>query len=319
MIRRPSLLGFVAAVLTLAAWDPLMAQSTEPTVDTRIDSVAQAVGDRMVLTVTVEHDAGAAVDWPDTLNLGAFEVLSARVMEPQDAGGRLRSSARFTLTTFELGDLELPSFEIAVIGDDGTATVLATDAFDITIESVGLDESGEIRDIKGPLSIPLSPLLVTLWILGSLAALGVVYWLYRRWRARATPALESVPAARQRPAHVVAYEALDQLAASGIIERGKVKAFHIAVSEIIRTYLEDRYGIDALEMATHEVIEAVECVDIKATVRDALAGFLRDCDLVKFAKFQPETAASTAMIPRARALVDETKQVEAVRAAEVAA
>ena len=47
-------------------------------------------------------------------------------------------------TAFQLGKLELPSFDVAV--EDGERLLLPTDGWTVTVETVGLDEGGDIRD-----------------------------------------------------------------------------------------------------------------------------------------------------------------------------
>ncbi len=46
------------------------------------------------------------------------------------------------MVAFELGDLEIPSFDIGVVAPDGSEITLSTDPYLITVQSVGLDEGG---------------------------------------------------------------------------------------------------------------------------------------------------------------------------------
>ncbi len=69
-----------------------------------------------------------------------------------------------------------------------------------------------------------------------------------------------------------------------MLEQGEIKAYHVEVSEIIRRYIEGRYRVDALEMATYEVLQGLEDGGVTLCTRDQFDRFLRDCDLVKFAK-----------------------------------
>jgi len=216
----------------------------------------------------------------------------------------------------------LPSFPVVVTGPDSTSAVsLVTDAWTVTVASVGSDETGDIRDIKGPLSIPKNWLLLVPWILGAAALGGGAYWLYRRAKRRPESVVDAIPAPA-RPPHEVAYEMLDRLAASGLLERGEIKAYYIAVSEIVRRYIEGRYGVDALEMATYEVLQGLETIDVPPASRSQFARFLGDCDLVKFAKYRPDIVACREIVPRARNIVAATRrreapQVQAVEGAEL--
>ncbi|MEJ2239589.1 MAG: hypothetical protein P8X82_14935, partial [Gemmatimonadales bacterium] len=193
------------------------AQQSPPTIRTELDTVEITVGDPLSLTVTVEHDAGSSVVWPDSIDLGSFELLDAALLDPVRDGDRVESTARVDLTAFELGDLEIPSFDVTVLGADSSAVKLSTDGWTVTVASVGLDDSGDIRDIKGPLGMSRNWLLLVPWLLavGALGAIG--YWIYRKYRSSRQVAPEWKPTAPARPPHELAYASLDRLEASGLL------------------------------------------------------------------------------------------------------
>jgi hypothetical protein len=265
---------------------------------------------------TVEHDPGQTVTWATPESLGAFEVLEVQTATPVTTNGRVRTSARYILTAFELGELEIPPIEVSVSGPaDAEPVVVSSNPVTVTVESVGRDDTGDIRGIKPPLEIPRNWLLLAPWVLLALALGALGYWWYRRRRKRAQTVSDlPTPAVPRRPPHVVAYEALDRLAAAGLLERGEIKQYFIDVSEIIRTYLDGRYGIDAMEMITPDVLGELERVAIGQGVFERFVTFFERSDLVKFAKFRPDLPACQEMIPMARQLVDETRAVEAAAA-----
>ena len=296
----------LTALLIALAPGPLRAQA--PRIFTELDTALVSVGDRMALTVRVEHDPAATVVWPDSLALGSVEVLGAELAPPASEGGRSITSARFTMAAFELGDLEIPSFDIQVEMPDGSSNTLSTDPYLITVQSVGLDEGGDIRAIRGPLGLPLSVIYVLPWVLlmALLGALG--YWLWvKRKPSEASPRRSVVI---PRFPHLEAYEALGRLEASDLLERGEIKEYHILASEIIRTYVEGRFGVYALELTTGEVVEGLRSSDLPEDVVEAFGGFASRCDLVKFAKLRPTPLASRGILEAARAFVDQTKPHE---------
>ncbi len=110
-----------------------------------------------------------------------------------------------------------------------------------------------------------------------------------------------------RPPHEIALEALDALERAGLLERGEIKAFHVEVSEIVRTYVEERFTVRALEMTSAEVLDGLWRVGIEGGLLDDFRTFLERCDLVKFAKLRPTPEASGEMLSLARKLVEETR------------
>lgn len=293
--------GVIAVGVWLASVTmPLAAQSTA---STTVDTTHVTVGDRITLTLTVDHSRATGIIWPDSLDLAPFEVLQRTTSGPVDAGETSRSTLMLTLTAFEVGTLEIPSFDVVVTGADGTAETLSSNPVGIEVASVGVDESGDIRDIRGPLTIPLGAFRLLLWILLPLAVAGLLWMAARRLRSRRgeapTPAIGPLP----RPAHVVALEALDALGRAGLLERGQVKEFHIEASEILRAYVSARFGVGAPEMTTYEVGAALAAAQVDARFREGLGAFLDQCDLVKFAKVRPGPDASRQVLALGRRIV----------------
>lgn len=293
----------VAVMLAVAAAFPVPG-AAQSRVVTDVDTTLVTVGDRVTLTVRVEHGSDETVVWPDSLDLAPFEVLAARVEPMRTEGGRAVSGAVLSLTAFELGELEIPSFTLDVLRPDGSREELETDRFGIEVVSVGTEQSGDIHEIRGPLSIPVSALRVALWglLFMLLGAALLVAW--RKWRERHRPQEPSAAGPPPRPAHEVALEALERLGASSLLERGQVKEYHIEASEIVRRYVEERYRVPAPEMTTWEVLDGLERAGVDVGHREALRRFLDPCDMVKFAKVRPTADASRAVLSLGRAFVE---------------
>ncbi len=298
-----------ALLLVVAPGVPAaMAQTGAPAVTATLEPAQMAVGDRARLVIEVEHDAVASVAWPEPETLGPFEVLEQRVDEPRVEGGRAVSRAELVLTAFELGELEVPAVGVDVIDAAGNRVTLGTEPSLVTVASVGLDESGDIRAIKGPLDIPLSLLALLPWLAGIALLGGVGYWLWRRSRGRQPDGIPA-PAAPPRPPHEIAYEAFRTLEAARLPDRGEIKTFHIRASDIVRAYVEGRFGVDALEMTTGEVLDGLRGQDVDEEPLLDFRRLLERCDLVKFAKDRPAPERCREVIPLGRSLVDRTRVV----------
>jgi hypothetical protein len=219
--------GRVVPLVFLGVLPPVQLSAQTPRVYVEVDTAVVTVGDRITLSVAVEHSPEAQVAWPDSLDLAPFEVLSASLLPPVAAGETVRSSANLTLTAFELGDLEIPSFDLEVVDASGASTTLSTNAYGVQVLSVGLDESGDIREIRGPLGIPLNPLGFLLVALGVALAAVLLWILMKRFRKKPEEGPRVTPSKPSRPPHELALEALDRLARSPLLERGQIKEFHI--------------------------------------------------------------------------------------------
>ena len=299
--------GWLLALVSVVAFQGAAPAPQDPRLVMWVDTTLINVGDPVTVRLLVDHPADWAVQWPDSLDLSPFEVLRYEVAEPGPApsGEGMRSAAALAVTSFELGELEIPPIEVAVAAPDGTVRTLLTDPFRIGVESVGLDESGDIRDIKGPLSLSRDWWALVPWLLLLAALAAGAYYLHRRLRSRPAAASPK-PAPPPRPYPIVALEALDELEASSLLERGRVKAYHIRISEIIRAYVEGQLEVPALEMTTREVVHGLRRASLSRAITESLQSFLDRCDLVKFAKLRPGADRSRELMGMARSLVAMT-------------
>lgn len=299
----------LAAAPTAAQDAAPPAGTVEPAVETTVSAAAAAVGDPITAVVTVRHAPGAEVRWPDPVDAAPFELLDPPATQTTAADGSAESRLELRVAAFELGELSFPSLEIEVVDAGGGATVLATEPTAVAIESVGRDEGGDIRDIKGPLAIPFAVVTLLPWIAILLAVAVAAAWLYRRYRRRSRPEA-LVPTLPPRPAHEVAREALDALEAAGLLERGEIKTYHIRLSDIVRVYVEGRFRVDAMEMTTGEVLDGLLRTDADRGAVTDVRRLLDRCDLVKFAKLRPAIPECRELLPLARRVVDATAPVE---------
>ena len=290
-----------AIVCLIACADAADAQSR---IRADVDTQRITVGDHLTMTVSVHHPVGSEVAWPDSLSLTPFEVLEARRSAPEAAGDSLRTIAQLTLTAFELGDLDIPAFEVDVVAPGATEEVLTTAFLAVQVVSVGVDESGDIRDIRGPLAISLSALRLALWLLAALSLAGLAWLAWRRLRTHRSDEVSAGPQAPPRPPHEIALEALACLEHSPLLGRGLVKEFHIEASDILRRYVEGRFGVGAPEMTTGEVLERLEWTEADSAFRDGLASMLQTCDVVKFAKVRPGADQASELLALGRRLVE---------------
>ena len=297
---------FPTAVIALCGMLVAVPAAAQSRVRTDVDTTLATVGDRITLTVSVEHPTGSIVSWPDSLDLSPFEVVAAELLPTATTEGRSSSTARIALSAFELGELEIPSIDVSVTGADGAVEVLTTDRFGIEVVTVGADDSGDIRGIRGPMTIAMSTLVMAAWALLLIALGAMLYAVLRRLLRKKDAPVASTPVVPERPAHEIALEALAWLEDSPMLERGQIKEYHIEASDILRRYVEARFGVAALEMTTWEIIEGLERREVGAEFRDGLRRFLDRCDLVKFAKVRPDPDEARSTLQAGRALVEAT-------------
>ena len=160
----------------------------------------------------------------------------------------------------------------------------------------------DIKDIRGPVSIPLD----WWWVWGLLAVIVVIVAVTLFLRRRKT-AKTPLPSPRQ-PAWEVALEAIMLLDREDLIRKGLVKDFYSRLSDITRVYIEERFTLHAPEMTTEEFMEAARRSDLLLPVqKEFLSNFLNSCDMVKFAKHLPDASDMRQALKLARAFIEEAK------------
>ncbi len=158
--------------------------------------------------------------------------------------------------------------------------------------------TNDIRPIKPPVVIR-NPWAIAAWSTGItlaivLIALGIWFW----WKRR--PAAQPVII----PPHVRAREKLN----AALLLLNDPRAFCIAVSDAVRVYLEERFHLRAPERTTEEFLRDLQTTThLSAEQKQTLAAFLERCDLVKFARFEPNEAALRELHESALRLVHETQ------------
>jgi hypothetical protein len=112
------------------------------------------------------------------------------------------------------------------------------------------------------------------------------------------------------PAHVIALEKLESIRKEKIWSRGQIKEFHVQVTDVIREYLENRFGIQAIEMTSSEILDITSCTTgINDTDQMKLRQILEIADAVKFAKYQALQNENDLSLRNSFEFVESTKEI----------
>jgi hypothetical protein len=169
--------------------------------------------------------------------------------------------------------------------------------------------AGDIHDIRGPIAIPYEWLWAA-YIVGALVIAAVLYAAWRFFRKH-TVAKAKLP-------FEIALEKLE--AARALMTTDSVREYAFAVSEIIRVYIEQRFGEKAARRTTEEFLSDLlqQTGTPLAEHRRRLEDFLNHCDLIKFARWGASTGDMESMHESARVFIIDTKpQPEAAKPAKV--
>ena len=166
----------------------------------------------------------------------------------------------------------------------------------------------QIHDIKGQMRYPLTlrellPWIGLLWLLAVLVILTVSLIQIRRRRAAGDTA------APRDPAYIVALRELDKWRGDKFWAPERQKTFYSGITDTLKTYIEDRFGVDAPEMTTAELFDALrQADDLPADLREELRDLFERADFVKFAKHVASDEDNARALPTAVRFVTSTYQ-----------
>ncbi len=268
------------------------------------------------LTFTIETSAAANVDVELPSVDGELGKLRLREVDvspaiPTETGHRWIQT--YTLECYSAGTHELPALTVRCTDrrdpDNAIENELTTPTLQIEVTSLieGEFDPAEYRDIKSAVALPTPPSRAWLWWLlatsgGILAAILLALLLRRRARhVRVAPPI---------PPHEQALAALRGLRTDELIERGEIHEFYYLLTNIVRIYIEQRFGIMAAEQTTREFLEAAkDQPSLGGRYRDLLRSFLVAGDMVKFALHVPGQEECFAAFDAALGFVTETAPV----------
>jgi hypothetical protein len=283
------------------------------------DTSAIVIGDQTGFTVTADIPAGVTA----TLS-GAADSLAGKIVilrrDPRDtsvsADGSMKIIDRYLITSFDSGSYAIPPFYAEVASGDSLMRYFSDYSFlDVVRPEVApQDTTDVIFDIIPPRGAPVTFREVLPWIVIALIA-AVIVWLLARFLPR-NPLRRFVrPPAPPEPAHIVALRDLQALRDAELWQKGEIKEYYSRLSDILRRYIDGRYGISSPELTTDETVRMLQKAAVTTPGQMAMVKeLLSVSDMVKFAKYLPDSAVHVAFLDNAVRFVEETRLPDAVPA-----
>lgn len=283
-----------------------------------LDTSSIRIGERVQLRLNVTLPKSAVIYWPgiaDTLTKAVEVALKSKV----DTAGTSRKdfvnyNQILVITSFDTGFHYIPPFVIqySYSGDTKNYQLLSEGVY-LKVRVVEVDTTRAIRDIKGPIQAPLTFAELAPY-LGGAAILGLIIGLmwYYFWRKRINKPLFPVMTRVPGPPWESALQSLRELEEKKVWQEGKIKEYYSELTDIIRQYLHQQHGIEAMEMVTPEILSAYDTAGIKPDSRQILTNILVQADYAKFAKAVPLRKENELSMSLSKQFIEETKPVAAV-------
>lgn len=212
------------------------------------------------------------------------------------------------ITSFEEGIYELPQIAIGRVSEDGVIDTLMFDPVRLEVKTMPVDTATFTpHDIKGQIRYPLTFSELFPWLCGFLLLTIIVILIVRLIRRRLSAGSADV---RKDPAHIVALRKLDEYRGSQMWAPEKQKLFYSGVTDVLREYISERYGISAMEMTTAEIFADMKNVDAPQELLSEVRDLFDRADFVKFAKYVASDEDNASALPVAVRFVTGTYQTD---------
>lgn len=279
--------------------------------DARIDTLLMLIGEQRELTLDLTCDAKQKLRMP-VLQPGQMIADVVEVVErlgsdtiELDDGRRKQVVDRYAITAWDSTLVLLPPFEAEVDGERYKSKPLALKVMTIDVDTLHLDQFYPNKDIqRNPFS--WDDWRPVIWLIAANQLLALLLlWLYSHWREN-RPLIRLIRRKRKLPAHEVAMQEIERIKSERKWAEEDSKEYYTELTDALRNYIHERYGFNAMEMTSNEIIQRLLQESDEDALRE-LRSLFETADLVKFAKYSTMMNENDANLVCAIDFINQTK------------
>lgn len=290
---------------------PAMAGNT--TISAKLDSTHVLMGKTIGLHISVVQDRevnGLMLNLvADTLNAKVEIADKGKADTTALDNNRLQINRDITLQAFDPGTYQLPAILYVVGGD----TLRSKETLTLTVDSIKVDPQGKIKDFK---PVAEAPFKLLDWIpdfisdywwawLAGLLLLAFGIYAYFKWYKKGINPLK--PVKKRLPPYEEAMQALSNLKSRNLWQNGQEKEYYTTLTDILRVYIDRRFGINAVEMTSTQIMDKIRQNEDAHIAKEQLNNVLEIADFVKFANMHTLADDNEIAFQRAVNFVEQTK------------
>lgn len=244
------------------------------------------------LSLTINKDF--YVEWAqfgDTLSK-AIDVISVEDVKttPINNSDNVIMTQNLKLTSFDTGYVYVPEIAINYSKSlqDSVRRTLRTDEKELYVTTIAVDTTQAFRPIKDVIKQGYTAKEVLPWVAIVIALAGIVYLvIYLNKHKKPKVVVVEEKKKPTIPAIITARAKLNEMKDNELWNSAKTKDYYTDLTDIAREYLEGQFEIDAVEMTTDEIMDAVNKLNLNNLTKSKLQETLTTADFVKFAKANP--------------------------------
>ena len=258
-------------------------------VKAELDSMMMWIGQQTGLHVEVTCSANQKVEFPayrDTIVRGLEIIPPVTTDTVRDKEGKTVTVRRnYIVTCFDSALIYIPYIPVTVDGNEyqSNRLALAFMTYDIPEE-----QQNNIFPPKGNLRTPLRLYeikgVAVKWLLAAMGLTVGILLLMSFYNNK--PIIKRIKIEAKVPAHVRAMDGIEELRVSGGARSEDAKEYYTRLTDLVREYINERFGFNATEMTSDEILEHLTESCSKDSLKE-LADLFSTSDMAKFAKFKP--------------------------------
>lgn len=285
--------------------------SAQVSVEAEIDSIQILVGEQAHVTLTATAKENSKVEFPqfkptEYITPGVEVLTSQEKEQKEQDNGFVSRYMVYTLTSFDDTLYYLPPMMVKIDGKAYKSKSLALKVLTIEVDTTNVDQ------FFGPKDVQDNPFLWSDWSLSFwlsvllLILLAVGYYLYLRLRDN-KPIMTRIRIVKRLLPHQKAMQEIEQIKADKMVSSENSKEYYTKLTDTLRRYIEERYGFNAMEMTSSEIIEKLTASQDRKAL-DELRHLFLTADLVKFAKYSTLINENDMNLVNAIEFINQTKQ-----------
>lgn len=292
--------------------------NSQVTVDAKIDSTHIFIGQNVGITLEVSAAKGMKVELPryDSLQLiiPGIEYVGATNADTNyiNDGKRMVLKKKYFITSFDTALYYIPPMVVKVGKDEFKSKNLALKVYTFDIDTLHVDS---IFGMKAEMTPPFvwEDWTLMLWLSAIVLVLTVmlVYVVIRLKDNK--PIIRHI---RLKPPHVaphkVAMQKIERIREEKIWQKEDSKEYYTQLTDTLRQYINERYGFNAMEMTSYEIIQRLGEVNDEQAISE-LRDLFQTADLVKFAKYTALMNENDRSLVSAIEYINQTKIEEEVK------
>jgi len=299
---------FVIFLFLLSLYPLSRTSAQNVIVKAQVDSMMMWIGQQTGLHLEVTCEAGQTVSFPefrDTIVKG-LEIIPPVLTDTQyvNENRRMVLTRHYTVTCFDSALIYIPYIPVNVDGVEyrSDRLALAFMSYDIP-EGQEKQIFGPKQNMKAPIRMYEIKGLLLFWLFAA-ASIALAFYLLVRYRDD-KPIIRKIKIEPKVPAHVKALSEIEDLRQSGGSHADDSKAYYTRLTDILREYINERFGFNATEMTSDQILEHLEESRNKESLAE-LRDLLSTADMVKFAKFRPMLNENDRNLVSAMEFVNDT-------------